>query len=444
MRDILVTVLVFCSLPLILRAPIYGVLMWIWISVMNPHTQAWGFAQQFPFAFVIAIATLLSLLLAPGRKTLPMTPITVVLLFFVLWMNLSTAQAIFPEAAAAQWNKVMKIMLMTFIALIVVRTRHDVQRLVWMLVLSLGFYGVKGGLFTLRGGGVDRVWGPASTFIGDNNALALALIISIPLMYYLYQTGGKWSRLAMLAMMPLSAMSALASYSRGALLAIAAMAVFAWLRSGHRLLGGLLLAVLAPPALLFMPERWFDRMDSIGNYAADSSAQGRINAWHMAFNLARDRFMGGGFEISEPSVFAIYAPDPQAVHAAHSIYFQILGEHGFVGLGLYLLLGVLAWRTASRIIRQARSLPGQEWAGRLAAMIQASMMGFAVGGAFLSLAYFDVPYYLLVALVATRRLLANDALSTPLDTQQHQIGRRHMAEETQRRQAAQGGDGQAR
>lgn len=444
MRDILVTVLVFCSLPLILRAPVYGVLMWIWISVMNPHTQAWGFAQQFPYAFIIAIATLLSLLTTRGRKTLPLTPVTVVLLLFVLWMNLSTLQALFPEAAMAQWSKVMKIMLMTFIALIVVRSRADVQRLIGVLVLSLGYYGVKGGLFTLRGGGVDRVWGPTGTFIGDNNALALALIVCIPLMYYLYQTGGRWARLAMLAMMPLSALAALASYSRGALLAIGAMAVFAWLRSGHRLLGGLLLGALVPLALLFMPARWFARMDSIANYAADSSAQGRINAWHMAFNLARDRFMGGGFEIAEPATFALYAPDPQAVHAAHSIYFQILGEHGFVGLALYLLLGILSWRCAASIIRLARQQPGQAWAGMLASMIQASMMGFLVGGAFLSLAYFDVPYYLLVALVAVQRLLAAPPSMAPLHAEQDQIGRRHMAQKAQRRQAAQRTDGQAR
>ena len=62
---------------------------------------------------------------------------------------------------------------------------------------------------------------------------------------------------------------------------------------------------------------------------------GRINAWTMALNLAKDNFFGGGFSIYESAVFARYAPDPEA-RAAHSIYFQVLGEHGFVGLFLFL------------------------------------------------------------------------------------------------------------
>jgi hypothetical protein len=38
-------------------------------------------------------------------------------------------------------------------------------------------------------------------------------------------------------------------------------------------------------------------------------------------------------------------------------------------------------------------------------MIQVSLVGFAVGGAFLSLVYYDVPYYLMLAMVATAVLV---------------------------------------
>jgi probable O-glycosylation ligase (exosortase A-associated) len=172
------------------------------------------------------------------------------------------------------------------------------------------------------------------------------------------------------------------------------------------MLGGLLIALLTPLAFLFMPDRWSERMDSINTYQADESALGRINAWHMAWNLAKDRFFGGGFEIAEPLTFFLYAPNPADIHAAHSIYFQALGEHGFIGLGLYLLLLAATWRSASWIIRHARQQPDLEWAEQLATMIQASFIGFAVGGAFLSLLYFDVPYYLMAAIVATRLLVA--------------------------------------
>jgi len=406
MRDILVTLIVFGSLPLIVKNPVNGILMWIWISVMNPHTQGWGFATTFPFAFIIAVATLFSVAISRQPKTLPTAGITFTFIAFILWMNVTTLFAIFPVSAAQQWSKVMKIMLMSLVTMAVIRRREDIQKMIWMLTLSLGYYGVKGGVFTIRNGGTDRVWGPNGTFIGDNNSIALALIMTIPLMRYLQQSSDKrWVWHAMNAMMLLSALAALGSYSRGGLLAIAAMLGFMWLKSKSKLLGGLVLLLLAPPALLFMPDRWSARMDTISEYQSDGSAMGRINAWYMAYNMARDRFFGGGFEPAEASTFFLYAPDPTDIHAAHSIYFQALGEHGFAGLAIYLLLGWLTWRSADWIVRNSRGLPDLAWASSLAKTIQASLIGFAVGGAFLSLLYFDVPYYLMGAVVAIRVLV---------------------------------------
>ena len=99
--------------------------------------------------------------------------------------------------------------------------------------------------------------------------------------------------------MVLSALAALGSYSRGGLLAIAAMCLFMWIKSGKKVALGALLCLLGPLLLAFMPERWAERMDTINTFQEDSSAQGRLNAWQMAYNLARDRFLGGGFEVSD-------------------------------------------------------------------------------------------------------------------------------------------------
>jgi probable O-glycosylation ligase (exosortase A-associated) len=150
-------------------------------------------------------------------------------------------------------------------------------------------------------------------------------------------------------------------------------------------------------------------MDTINAYEEDLSVKGRFNAWWMAYNLAKERpLVGGGFEVSMPELFWLYAPDPEDLHAAHSVYFQALGEHGFVGLGLYLLLALSTWRTGSWIIRNAGKREEYRWAYNLATMIQVSLIGFAVGGAFLSLLYFDVPYYLMAAMVATRILVEKE------------------------------------
>ena len=160
MRDILVTLIVFGLLPNVFKSPYVGALMWVWISVMNPHTQGWGFATSFPFAAIIAAATLASLLINKDPKNLPRTSVTWVFIAFVLWMNVTTVFAIYPEAVYEQWNKVMKIMLMTFVTLMLIKTKEHVQLLIWVIVISLGYYGVKGGIFTIRSGGGDMVWGP--------------------------------------------------------------------------------------------------------------------------------------------------------------------------------------------------------------------------------------------------------------------------------------------
>jgi putative inorganic carbon (HCO3(-)) transporter len=406
MRDILVTLIVFGMLPVIYKRPYWGAVMWIWISVMNPHAQGWGFARTFPFAAIIAAVTIVSVFLQKEDKKLPMVPTIVVFIAFFCWMTLTSLFAIHTDQVYEQWNKVMKIFGMTLIVMMLLKERKHIELAIWSIVISIGYYGVKGGIFTIRSGGNDRVWGPAGTFIDGNNEVALAFVMVIPLMFYLIKiTKNKWGRYALIASMGLCALASLGSYSRGALLAIAAMGVFFWLKSKEKLAIGLAMVLLVPVLLLAMPAQWHERMDTIQEYQEDSSAMGRVNAWHMATNLAMDRPLGGGFQIYDAGVFARYAPNPEDIHAAHSIYFQVLGEHGFFGLFLYLAIGVLTWRTGSWVIKHGKHDPELKWALDLVPMLQVSLLGFAVGGAFLSLAYFDVPYYVMTAMIATRLLV---------------------------------------
>jgi putative inorganic carbon (hco3(-)) transporter len=200
----------------------------------------------------------------------------------------------------------------------------------------------------------------------------------------------------------------LGSNSRGGFVAIVMMLGFLWWKSRAKLVTSLVCVLLIAAAIGFMPETWLARMHTIGTYETDPSAMARINAWQTAFNVAQDRPLGGGFEMASPSVFARYAPDPSVPCAAHSIYFQVMGEHGFPGLGLFILLWLLVWLDASWIIRRSRNHSELGWASDLARMIQVSLVGYFVVGAFLSHAYYDVPYFLLVAVVLTRLLVEKD------------------------------------
>jgi probable O-glycosylation ligase (exosortase A-associated) len=341
-----------------------------------------------------------------GRAVrIPWSAPTVLLLLFVVWMNVSTLFALAPQEAHPQWLKVMKTMLMTFVMLVAIEEERQIKWLGWVLVLSLGFYGVKGGIFTLLGGGANRVFGPPGSDIEDNNDLALGLLMTIPLLWYLQ--GGftkRWVRLGLVGAIALCALAALGTYSRGALIAAAAMIAFALLKSRGRMAFVLPVLALAVLTLTLMPEHWFERMGTIGAYGDDKSSLGRLNAWQMTFNLALDRpFVGGGFQLYQPDIYERYAPNPTMVLAAHSIYFSALGEHGFIGLALFASFMFASWKTATWIVRRSAGRAEQRWAGGLATAIQASLVGYIVGGAFLSMLYFDVAYYLIAVLILVRQ-----------------------------------------
>ena len=403
-RDILVLLIILGSVPVIIRRPYVGVLVWVWVGVMNPHRLTWGVAYDFPVALVVGVATLVALLVSRDEKKFKSRPEVFALMLFVLWMCITTIFALNPESAWPMWARVIKIQLMIFVALLVLNDKRHVVLLIWVLALSMGFFGVKGGIYALTTGAENRVWGPPDSLIGDNNSIGLALCMNIPLMYFLLQqTHSKWIKRALAGGMVVCAVAILGTQSRGALLAIAAMAVFLWWKSPHKLALAVVLPVVAVGALLFMPEHWWTRMETIQEYGADRSAMERIWAWKMAFNLAMDRpFLGGGFEMWTPDAYSHYATEWYKAQGAHSIYFQVLGEQGFMGLFLYLLVWLFTWRNANWLIRRGRTDPGSKWAGSLASMIQVSLVAFGVGGIFLSLAYWDVPYYGLVALTVAR------------------------------------------
>ena len=155
------------------------------------------------------------------------------------------------------------------------------------------------------------------------------------------QLHNKLGRLALGAAMLLSAVAALGTQSRGALVAIVAMAFMLWWRNRSKVVFGALLILVGIGIVAFMPDAWEQRMKSIAEYENDGSALGRINAWWMAWNLAKANLFGGGFDIYDAATFHAYAPNPTDIHAAHSIYFQVLGEHGFVGLILFVLIWAL-------------------------------------------------------------------------------------------------------
>ncbi len=348
----------------------------------------------------MAIATFVGIVITKDRRQFYVTPPVLALMAFMLWMCITLPFSFYLEHSLSFWDRVMKIDLMILVAIVVLYSRKHITILAWVLVGSLRFYGVKGGIFTIATGGSYRVWGPQDSYIEGNNEIALALVMIIPMMRFLQLTvENAWIKRGLTASMLLCATAAIGSYSRGALLALSAMAVVLWWRSQKKAGGFILLLAVGFVMLSFMPQEWWERMGTIRTYEDDASAGGRINAWWMAWNIAKDNLFGGGFSFVRGDICAMYAPIPNDCRAAHSIYFMVLGEHGFIGLFLFLLMWAAVWFAAGRLRVQGKKMPQTQWLSYLGAMSQVSLAGYAVGGAFLSLSYYDLPYNILLLVV---------------------------------------------
>lgn len=416
MRDLFVAAIVFGLLPFVLQRPYWGILLSTWLGYMNPHMLCYGFMLSMPVVMIVALTTMVGFLVSNEEKRMLWSREIIVLTIFIAWMCITTVFALNPGMAQDQLIKVIKIQILTFMALLLLTSRAKVDLFVWVIVLSLGFFGIKGGLFTIANGGAYRVQGPGG-FIGGNNEMALALVMTIPLMRYLHlQSTSKNVKTGLAIGMLLTTLAAIGSQSRGALVALALMGTMFWFKSRNKVATAALIVIAILLIAAIMPESWYERMNTINTYEQDESALGRINAWWAAWNLANDRFFGGGFQTWNWHMFQKYGPDPDNVRAPHSIYFQVLGEHGWVGLILFLLLIALAWRTCSAIIQIAKKRPDLGWSRDLAAMVQVSLVGYMSAGAFLGLANFDYFYHLVMVVVVARYLVATSDPAGPIAT----------------------------
>jgi len=416
-RDIVLAMTILGSLPFCLTRPWIGILMWSWIGYMNPHRLTWGFAYGLPWAMLVAVATLAGLAMTKDQRPLPWTREVLFLLAFWAWMTVTTVFANYPDDAWEQWIKISKIYFMTLVGLLVMQEHVRVRLLVAVMALSIGFYGAKGGIFGLQSGGsTSRVLGPEGSFISGNTEIGLAFCMALPLLVFVRREVPRaWMRHSLTVTIALTVVATIFTYSRGAALALGIVVFLLFFKSRRKFLVAGLLLVGLWALYAVVPESVYRRVDTIRTYDADRSAMGRIEAWRMAMALAADRpLVGGGFRTFTKSMFERYGFT--GGRDAHSIYFQVLGEHGYVGLMLYLGLIVATMVSLRGLARKPQADPARQWIPSLARMVEVSMIAYLVGGAFLSRSYFDY-FYGLVALTVLMRVLdrrPTEAAAAPL------------------------------
>lgn len=420
MRDLVMLSVLPFMLYFMAKRPFIGLGMWIWTALFFPNAWVYGAADNIRYNLLFTGVAVLGYLILKNKPRLQLGALGAMVVLFFLWTTISTMLTMAPPDRSWDiWGRFAKVIALFMFVLLVVDKKLHIDFFLWCVVLSVGFYADLEALKYLASGGGHKIAGFSGHVLGDRNELSLAFVMTLPICYYLLGQYGQRSRLiwlALLGTMVLLVAAVIGTQSRGGFVALAGLGGYLFLKSERKLPLGILIVVLVIGLSMVVSDEWMSRMNTIESADTDNSFMTRVVSWKLSFIMAvQHPFFGGGFKSLE--TFGVWSelsrqffsyewfytgaalPNTKVARAAHSVYFQVLGEHGFAGLAIYLSFLVGAFLTARRIARSVKVYGGPPWVRTLATMLQLCIFSYALGGAALSFAYFELFYAIIGLLI---------------------------------------------
>ena len=423
MRDPMMLLAMLALVPLAVANGFNAYLLWGWTAMLSPSFYLFGFMQGLRYNLIFAAIALglwmLGKLDIKGKVTANAT--IVLLIAFTTQVTLSALLAY--DGNPGNWityDFFIKSVIFAILMPVFVTTRLRLHALVLVICMALGFHGVVEGGKMLVSGGAHKVRGIPTTMMSDNNHFAVGMCMVLPILVYLgLHLKQRLARLSAVFALALTVLAVISTNSRGGFLCMALLAIWYALTSRRKVLASVVIVLLGILAIQFAPETWFSRMDTIQTAEQDTSFMGRVIAWKIstAVALANPIFGAGLHALQSAPVWHefmyridflsfIQTPPPEFYpRAAHSIYFEILGDLGIFGLALYLSLIINAFLTARHIRRMVAKRTDLIWARDLSDALKLALVAYCVGGAGVSLGYFDLFYVLLMLLEILRQLV---------------------------------------
>lgn len=410
-------------------------LVWI-LSIRSAHIALIGFvwhSTMFPNSLVagaipvrwsmLFLATAIMLHFGRLRSRLPArSPLFVVLMLWWAWTAATTIGATFRPDAFATFMDFSATIISVLLVAMHANSRRRIEAIIMTVAISFGYFGVKGGSWVLITAGGGTVLGPPGTYLAAENEVARALVVAIPLMAYLYwNASNRLIRLSAATACILSIVGVLGTGSRGGFLAmVVTLLVLGCLKLSAKTIFRMLCAVGLVGSLLYFglsedrAMQISSRLNTIEDYGEDNSFNSRSRSWQFAIEIAqRSPIIGGGFEIFRSNTIR----RDGSWQAAHSNYFQVLAEHGFVGLALYVALISSALFSLYCILLYSRGRSDARWCYDLCAVLASIICGYVVGGIVINQAYF-FPFYLTLGLA----IAADGIWRSSLPTHANRIG----------------------
>ncbi len=415
MRDIVVTVIIVGLMPVCFRRPFVGLCVFSWLAYMRVQDLAWGWARDMRWSFYVAILTFAGffLLRERGKRMFLNDARSYIMIALVVLSGIGVALSVAPDDYQfKRYLEFVKIVAVSLFTTAVVRNREQLRILLWVIALSLAFYGVKSGIWGILTLGRSQILIGPGGMLADSNDLSLAMAMAVPMLYHLGWTERRPElRRAFWFAVPLTMITVGLTHSRGGFLSLATALAFLIWRSRNRLLGLLAGLLVAGAAFVLAPESYKERLATLADPVAEGSAASRLRAWGIATRMALDNpFLGVGFGKFQQH-YVEYAIDPTEKElagkniVAHSSYLQIWAECGSLALLLYfVLIGASFW-TCWTVRRMAERRYYSSWMQNYAALFEASLATFVVGSSFLNRAHFDL-FYHWVALIMVFGVIA--------------------------------------
>ena len=345
------------------------------------------------FSTVLSYSLFFGVLLTIGASGLIKRTQTRLLLLFIAFTAVSVIWAVVQWYAVQSIRPLVDYMVLFVLTVALVDRQSRIDTISW-LFLGVASFLVLRNLDKLLSS--ERVGAfKAPYFMGDGNDLAWGLVIMLPFMLNLML--GKrsvFTRVAGLIGIGFCLFGVIGSGSRGAAIGLALALLYYWIvMSRRKALGAMALTILVGAVLTFAPTYYFERLQSIGAYREDSSAQGRLQVWKASMRMAIDFPLGVGAGNFSSAYGRYYIPAPEqntVVWAsrrwlgAHSIYFKVLGEYGILGLALLLTIIFRNLIDNARLHRETLAGRGQtQFSAAWPALLNMSIIGYAACGVFL-------------------------------------------------------------
>ncbi len=405
--------------------PIVAAATYAWLACTGLQSGITGILAL-PWSTVMIVAFLLSYTFHAKRQFSLRSGIFFFLLAFYCWTLITTSTALLPEIAQSDLWDFTRAIIAVFLIGGAISDRRDLNFVVWAMVCGGGSIAVGGLAQVVLSGGHGMVSGVQATgFAGNNEVARLFGVVTMPFaLFFSYHAAARWLRGCCKLLFATSVLAILGTFSRGAFVALAAFFVHWTIISRHRtrfILQGFVLVVLV--AIAFSSTGLMSRMATIGGYQSDRSFQGREFAWDFAMKTASEHpFVGGGFGAFHLALDPAMAKLEVKWRDAHSIYFEALGHHGYVGLVLYLLLLLGTIAKARSIAKRCSGNPQFYWERDLAIAAQFALIFHMVGGLTISTTYDQYVLFVIMIVAILDKItrgIMPQALPVARDTKQY-------------------------